>query len=71
MPNSDIEAYLVSFDIGAKNLKENMFRTSWYMRGGVTINDLLYLYSFEDREIMSKIIKENIEITEKTQMPLI
>jgi hypothetical protein len=41
------------------------------MRGGVTINDLLYIYSYEDREILSKIVKENIEITEKTQMPLV
>ena len=71
MPNSDIEAYLVGIDNSAKDLKESMFRTSWYMRGGVTINDLLYTYSYEDREILSKIIKENIEITEKTQLPLI
>ena len=71
MPNSDIETYLVSFDSSAKDLKENLFRTSWYMRGGVTVNDLLYLYSYEDREILGKIIKENIEITEKTNMPLV
>jgi hypothetical protein len=31
----------------------------------------MFLYSHEDRELISKIIKENIEITEKTQMPLI
>lgn len=71
LPNSDIEPYLVSFDSSAKSFKENLFRLSWYMRGGVTINDLLYIYSYEDREILSKIVKENIEITEKTQMPLV
>lgn len=41
------------------------------MRGGVTVNDLMYLYSHEDREMIAKIVKENIEITEKTQMPLV
>lgn len=71
LPNSEIEAYLVSMDASAKNFKENLFRISWYMRGGVTVNDLLYLYSQEDRELISKIVKENIEITEKTQLPLI
>ena len=67
----EIEPYLISFDTGAKMFKENLFRISWYMRGGVTVNDLMFLYSYEDRELISKIIKENIEITEKTQMPLI
>jgi hypothetical protein len=41
------------------------------MRGGVTANDLLYLYGFEDRELMYKIIKENIDATSAAQMPLI
>ena len=71
MSNSDIEKFLISLDTGAKSFKENLFRISWYMRGGVTVNDLLYLYSYEDREMIGKIIKENIELTEKTQLPLI
>lgn len=71
MSNSDIEAYLLSIDAGARDFKESLFRTSWYMRGGVTVNDLLYLYSYEDREMISKIIKENVEMTEKTRLPLI
>lgn len=41
------------------------------MRGGVNINDLLYLYSHEDREAIYVIIKENIETTKETQLPLI
>jgi hypothetical protein len=41
------------------------------MRGGVNINDLLHKYSHEDLEIMSKIIKDNIETTKATQMPLL
>jgi hypothetical protein len=40
------------------------------MRGGVSANDLLYLYSSEDRRLMYKIIKDNIETTNKTGMPL-
>lgn len=41
------------------------------MRGGITVNDLLYTYSFEDREVAYVIIKENMEATKVTQMPLL
>ena len=41
------------------------------MRGGVTVNDMLYTYSFEDRTAMYSVIKENIETTKLTGMPLI
>jgi hypothetical protein len=41
------------------------------MRGGVSANDLLDRYTIEDIEIMNDIIKENIETTKNTQMPII
>ena len=41
------------------------------MRGGITVNDLLFNYGFEDREAAYAIINENIENTKTTQMPLI
>jgi hypothetical protein len=41
------------------------------MRGGVTVNDLLNVYSFEDREMIYNIINENIEATKISQMPLL
>ena len=41
------------------------------MRGGVTVNDLMHIYSFEDREAAYFVIKENIEATKASQMPLL
>lgn len=41
------------------------------MRGGVTSQDLFYQYSYEDRNIMSSLIKENIDATKKSGMPLL
>ncbi len=41
------------------------------MRGSITINDLLYTLSFDDRESMYGVINENIEATKNTQMPLL
>jgi hypothetical protein len=41
------------------------------MRGGVSSHDLLHEYSVEDRQIISEIIKENIEATKNAKMPLL
>jgi hypothetical protein len=40
------------------------------MRGGVSSQDLFHIYTFEDRQIMNNIIKENIELTKKSGLPL-
>lgn len=40
----------------------------WYMRGGMTLDEAFSL-SFEDREILADLIKDNLETTKKTQMP--
>ncbi len=40
------------------------------MRGGVTNNDLLHAYSFDDREAMYQVIADNIEATKNTNLPL-
>jgi hypothetical protein len=41
------------------------------MRGGVTSHDLFYNYGAEDRNIIAIIIKENIDLTKKSGMPLL
>jgi len=41
------------------------------MRGGVNINDLFHTYSLEDINLINEIIKENMEATKSSGMPLI
>ena len=41
------------------------------MRGGVTISDLLYMCSSEDRDLIYTVIKENIDLTKETKLPLL
>jgi hypothetical protein len=38
------------------------------MRGGISMDDVFAL-SFEDREIIANIIKENLETTKKSGLP--
>lgn len=41
------------------------------MRGGVSVNDLLLVYSYDDREAIYAVIKENLEMTKNSQLPLL
>lgn len=71
MPNSDIAGYITQIDDTAKSIKDEIFRISWYMRGGVSSQDLFHVYSYEDRVIMNGIIKDNIETTKNTKIALL
>lgn len=60
-----------SLELITKQLKDEIFRISWYMRGGVSSDDLFFKYSYEDRQIMNEIIKDNIEATKNSRLPLV
>jgi hypothetical protein len=55
----------------AKSIKDEIFRISWYMRGGINSQDLFHIYGYEDRKIMNEIIKDNIDLTKNSGMPLL
>jgi hypothetical protein len=50
------------------NIRQEAMQMAWYMRGGVSYEQALQLSSTE-REIISKIIKENMETTKKSGLP--
>ena len=50
------------------NIKKNALSMSWYMRGGVSYEDILNMSSDERSEI-KKIIDNNMEVTKKSQLP--
>lgn len=41
------------------------------MRGGVTVDQLLHQFSHDDRSAMYTVVKENIELSKETNMPLV
>ena len=51
-----------------KELKSEILKLCWYMRGSVTLNEGFDL-CYEDRSIIGDIIKENMETTKKSGMP--
>jgi hypothetical protein len=48
----------------AKDIKKEIFQLCWYMRG-ISISEGMNL-TWEDRQIIGQIIKENLETTKKT-----
>jgi hypothetical protein len=55
-------------DNEAKNFKLELFKLAWYMRGAISMEDAFYL-TFEDREIIGKIVEDNLETTKKSGLP--
>ena len=51
-----------------KQIKSDLLKITWYMRGGVTLSEA-YELSHEDKAIIGDIIKDNLETTKKTKMP--
>jgi hypothetical protein len=51
-----------------RELRTEITKICWYMRGGVTLDEA-YAMSFDDRQIVSNIIKENLETTKKSGLP--
>lgn len=71
LEDDEINSLAKDMENNIKQVKDMLYRVSWYMRGGVNYHDLLYDTDIEDQEIMRKIIKDNIENTKNAKMPLI
>jgi hypothetical protein len=54
-------------DKEAKALKKDILKMCWYMRG-LSYSEAMHL-SWEERELVSEIIKENLDTTKKTGLP--
>jgi hypothetical protein len=49
-------------------IKKNAMTMAWYMRGGMTYEDVLNL-STDERIYLNELIESNLETTKKTQLP--
>ena len=66
--NSDIVSYLKDLDNETKNLKLELMKICWYMRGGMSWQQSLEL-SPDERTIAAQLVKENLDTTKKTGHP--
>lgn len=68
MKAEDIQKLFDNFAKEIDQIKANCFRLSWYMRGGATYNDVMNMSSVE-REMINKLIDENLETCKKSGLP--
>ena len=52
----------------AKDIKAQSLKLAWYMRGGITYEQVLQL-SPAERDMISELAKENMETTKKSGLP--
>lgn len=52
----------------AKDIKTDIFKMVWHMRGGVNLEQAMNM-TFAERQLVNDIIKENLETTKKTGLP--
>jgi hypothetical protein len=65
---SEILEEVKTLEQQSKQLKHELVKLCWFMRGSLSFEEAFYL-GVEEREIIGKVVEENIETTKKTQMP--
>ena len=68
MSRDDMLDYFNQLEKQSKAIKEEVLKLCWYMRGSLSYNEGMML-SPEDRQIVSKIVKSNLETTKKSGLP--
>lgn len=59
---------LDDMDQEARAVREDALKMCWYMRGGLTYDEAMNLGS-QERDIIARLIKENLETTKKSGLP--
>ena len=63
-----VKNLIEQFEKDVENIKTNALSLSWYMRGGVSYEDILNMSSFE-RQAISDLVENNLEVTKKSNLP--
>lgn len=64
----EIDQVVKEMEEESKALIKDLYKMAWYMRGALSIEEAFQL-DFNDRMIISDIIKENLETTKETKLP--
>lgn len=64
----EIEEVVKELETEAKALKHELYKMAWFMRGAMSIEEA-FTMDVADREIIGKIIQDNIETTKETKLP--
>jgi hypothetical protein len=51
-----------------RDIRLDVLKLCWYMRGGITYDEAMQM-SREERDIISEIVKENLDTTKRSGLP--
>lgn len=68
MTIDEIQTVVKKLEEDSKALKYEIYKLAWFMRGSLSFEEA-YNLDQTDREILTKIIKENMELTNSTKLP--
>jgi hypothetical protein len=68
LKNDAIGAELDAMEQESRAITEECLKISWFMRGGVSYEDAVAM-GFRERELISKIVKSNMETTKESGLP--
>lgn len=57
-----------AMDKETRDIRQDVLKLCWYMRGGVTYDEAMQL-SQTERDAINAIVKENMDTTKKTGLP--
>jgi hypothetical protein len=64
----EIQEVVTELEKESKALKEEIFKLAWYMRGSLSFTEA-YTLDFQDREIIHKIVLDNLQTAKETGLP--
>jgi len=68
LDSDNISKWVEQLEKESKDIKLEALKMVWYMRGGLSYEAALNL-SADERQAISKIIKDNLETTKKSGLP--
>ena len=68
MNPDQVQKLIEDMDAEVTEIKKSSLSFAWYMRGGVSYEDALNMSTVE-RNAMSELINNNLEVTKKSQLP--
>ena len=66
----EIIQYIQDLEKDTKQIKYELSKLIWFMRGGLSYEEAYYT-SYEDREILFKVVDENLEMSKKVGQVII
>ena len=68
MNSGEISKWVDQMEKETKEIRQEALKMAWFMRGGLTYEEAMTL-GVTERQLIGKIIKENLETTKKSGLP--